>query len=173
MHVCNEHFKPAQQRLRWTDVLLWWPDASMSARPRMQRRACCASSVVCSCTNSASRKLSPRATYLPSLFISIASISRNDTPRCFMLSMNASKSANAEPVPQSPMRSMYAMWPTSETPVAEQYTTRAMGNARWSSMTAAATFVLWPSLPGTKFFALQHGRALALNQLVVASECRQ
>ena len=52
------------------------------------------------------------------------------------------------------MRSMYAMWPTSLTPVAEQYTARAMGSAFCSSMTAVAILVLCPSLPGTKFFAL-------------------
>ena len=39
--------------------------------------------------NSAWRNDKPRLTYLPLAFISIASISKNPTPRCFIASMNA------------------------------------------------------------------------------------
>eukprot|EP00192_Tetraselmis_astigmatica_P014957 CAMPEP_0117694018 /NCGR_PEP_ID=MMETSP0804-20121206/27209_1 /TAXON_ID=1074897 /ORGANISM="Tetraselmis astigmatica, Strain CCMP880" /LENGTH=151 /DNA_ID=CAMNT_0005507649 /DNA_START=219 /DNA_END=674 /DNA_ORIENTATION=+ len=56
--------------------------------------------------NSASRKLSPLATYLPPAFISMASNSINVTPLCFRLARKLSKSWKADPGPHSPMRFM-------------------------------------------------------------------
>ena len=47
------------------------------------------------------------------------------------------------------------MLPTSLTPVALQYTTRAFGKRRWSSITHAATFEPVSAL-ALKFFALWH-----------------
>jgi hypothetical protein len=44
------------------------------------------------------------------------------------------------PAPQNPSRAMYAMFPISETPVALQYTTRALTNRFCNSITHAATF---------------------------------
>ena len=49
-------------------------------------------------------KLKPLATYFPSAFISMASSSRNDTPRFFMLSRNESKSGKAHPGPHRSIR---------------------------------------------------------------------
>ena len=113
------------------------------------RRVSTASSVA----NSAWRNDSPRETYFPEAFISMASISRKPTPRFRMAEMNRSASANGVPRPQNPSRCMYAMFPISEMPVALQYTTRASGHRRWSSMTHAATFEP-ASAPALKFFAL-------------------
>ena len=50
---------------------------------------CFGSSAASTARNSACRNDNPLLTYLPLAFISIASISRNPTPRCFIASMNA------------------------------------------------------------------------------------
>ena len=46
------------------------------------------------------------------------------------------------------------MLATSDTPVALQYTTRALGSLDCRSSTHVATLVLWDSLPGAKCLAL-------------------
>ena len=69
--------------------------------------------------------------------------------------MNASELPKGVPSPQNPSLCMYAMLPISLMPVAEQYTTRASGHRRCSSMTHAAT-LLPVSAPASKFLALWH-----------------
>lgn len=56
------------------------------------------------------------------------------------LSRKAWKLSKAEPGPHSPRRVIYAMLPTSLTPVALQYTTRARGSSFWISRTLVATW---------------------------------
>jgi hypothetical protein len=51
---------------------------------------------------------------------------------------------------------MYAMLPTSEMPVALQYTIRARGSCCCSANTVAATLVPVSFCPAAPFFALWH-----------------
>ena len=53
-------------------------------------------------------------------------------------------------------RDMYAMLPTSEMPVALQYTMRARGSCCCSANTVAATLVPVSFCPAAPFFALWH-----------------
>jgi hypothetical protein len=127
----------------------------MNAAASLYIRVCAVVSVASMFVNSAWRNDSPRLTYLPLAFISMASISRKPTPRFFIADMNLSASANGVPTPQNPNRCMYAMFPISLMPVADRYTTLAFGHRRWSSMTHCATFVP-PSPDVPEFFALWH-----------------
>ena len=63
---------------------------------------------------------SSREAYIPVLFISIASISRPPTPRRVTAATKSSNDLNADDGPHSASRSMYAMFESSDAPVAEQ-----------------------------------------------------
>ena len=80
-------------------------------------------------------RLESREAYIPVLFISIASISSPPTPRRVTAATKSSNDLNADDGPHSASRSMYAMFESSDAPVAEQYTTRAR-QRRCSSSTA-------------------------------------
>ena len=76
-------------------------------------------------------------------------------PRLEISSSNVLKFLKGVPRPHSPSRSYAAKCATSLAPVAEQYTTRALGRSRCSSITVRLTLVEpSSSLPPWKFLAL-------------------
>ena len=70
-----------------------------------------------------------------------------------MKSLNSGKGV---PLAQIPSRTMYAMFLGSEAPVAEAYTTLALGNLVCNSSTVKPVFVGFPDPTGLKFLARWH-----------------
>lgn len=115
----------------------------------------------CSSSNSAPSYDSVRHMYAPVDFNPIAYISSAPIffspfwllSDCCRLFSSVEKSWK----PKRPRRVMYARFLGSETPVAEQYSTRASGSACWMATTASAVLVGGP-VELTRFFAWSPGR---------------
>lgn len=92
----------------------------------------------------------------PLNFISIATISIAPTPRFSTAEMKSVKSLNGVPWPHMPSLTMYAIFLGSLAPVADAYTTLALGNLFCSSKTVKPVFVGLLEPTGHKFFARWH-----------------